>query len=55
MNLHIITIERLVNVNTIAFSLTMIDNHRAVLFGGIHAGSKSNDAYALDLAKMILF
>ena len=35
------------------FSLTMIDNHRAVLFGGIHADYKSNDAYILDLATMV--
>ena len=31
----------------------MIENHRAVLFGGIQAGYESNDAYTLDLATMV--
>ena len=35
-----------------AFSLTMIDNHRAALFGGTQAGC-INDAYTLDLATMV--
>ena len=37
----------------VSFSLTMIDNHRAVLFGGGQAGNRSNDAYTLDLATMV--
>jgi hypothetical protein len=36
------------------FSLTMLDNHRAVLFGGSQpSGHKSNDVYILDLAQMV--
>ena len=36
-----------------SFSLTMIDNHQAMLFGGMQAGNISNDAYTLDLATMV--
>ena len=35
------------------FSLTVIDNHRAILFGGMQAGCFSNDAYILDLSTMV--
>ena len=33
----------------------MIDDHHAVLFGGIHApeGMSSNDVYVVDLSKMV--
>ena len=36
-----------------AFTLTMIDNHRAVLFGGWQGGHRSNDAYILDMSIMV--
>lgn len=36
-----------------AFSLTMIDHHRAVLFGGVQAGQHSSDAFILELTTMV--
>ena len=36
-----------------SFSLTMIDDHQAVMFGGIHSGGTSNDVYILDLTRMV--
>ena len=36
-----------------AFTLTMIDNHRAVLFGGDHRGVTTNDVYIIDLTRMV--
>jgi hypothetical protein len=35
------------------FSLTMINNHQAVLFGGFQGGVPSSDVYVLDLAQMV--
>ena len=35
------------------FSLTMINNHRAVLYGGTQGGHYSSDAYMLDLSTMV--
>ena len=35
------------------FSLTMIDNHRAVLFGGELGSRRHNDAYTLELSTMV--
>ena len=36
------------------FSLTMVDDHRAILFGGYQPGrGKSNDVYVLDLSRMV--
>ena len=37
-----------------AFSLTMVDDHHAVMFGGRHhTGQRRNDVYTLDLARMV--
>ena len=37
------------------FSLTLIDDHRAVLFGGKTQAKTSRDAYILDLTTMVSY
>ena len=36
-----------------AFSLTKVDDHHAVMFGGNYSGQRRNDVYTLDLARMV--
>ena len=39
----------------VSFSLTMIDDHQAVLFGGTQSTGKSNDVYVLSMTRMVSY